>query len=115
VRSPFTERPTIYLYESVPGGVGMAEQLFTMHTELLKAARDLAAGCACVAGCPSCVGPHNEVGGNPKQAAITMLDSLLARGAIAVSDHEVIGGRTRPRRFVTTVQLARPAWEEPDE
>jgi DEAD/DEAH box helicase domain-containing protein len=77
VRSPFTEKPTVFLYESVAGGVGMAEQLFRMHTELLKAARDLAAGCACTAGCPSCVGPFNEIGGNPKQAALTILRALL--------------------------------------
>jgi DEAD/DEAH box helicase domain-containing protein len=78
VRSPFTGQPTIYLYESVPGGVGMAEQLFRMHAELLKAARDLAAGCGCTAGCPSCVGPFSEIGGNPKRAALTILQTLLA-------------------------------------
>jgi DEAD/DEAH box helicase domain-containing protein len=78
VKSPFTGRPTIFIYESVPGGVGFADQLFSIHRDLLGAARDLAARCACMAGCPSCVGPHNEIGGNPKQAALTMLCNLLS-------------------------------------
>jgi DEAD/DEAH box helicase domain-containing protein len=77
VRSPFTRLPTIYLYERIPSGVGMADHLFTIHAELLKAARDLADGCGCTAGCPSCVGPHNEIGGNPKRAALMMLQTLL--------------------------------------
>jgi DEAD/DEAH box helicase domain-containing protein len=79
VRSPFTGRPTIFIYESVPGGVGFAEQLFTIHDQLLRAARDLAAGCACHAGCPSCVGPSNEIGGDPKRAALAMLGVLLGQ------------------------------------
>ena len=41
----------------------------------------LAAGCACTAGCPSCVDPHNEAGGNPKQAAVRMLERLLGVAA----------------------------------
>jgi DEAD/DEAH box helicase domain-containing protein len=88
VRSPFTERPTIYLYESVAGGVGMAEQLFTMHTQLLRAARDLAAECLCSAGCPSCVGPSNEIGGNPKRAALAMLQALLADQPVSKEPRE---------------------------
>jgi DEAD/DEAH box helicase domain-containing protein len=49
--------PTVYLYDSVPGGVGLAERCHSGHGELLRTARDLVAGCGCGAGCPSCVGP----------------------------------------------------------
>jgi DEAD/DEAH box helicase domain-containing protein len=77
VKSPHTGRPTVFLYESVPGGVGFADRLYSIHRELLTAARDLAARCGCADGCPSCVGPQAEVAGNPKQAALTMLDALL--------------------------------------
>jgi DEAD/DEAH box helicase domain-containing protein len=28
VRSPHAEEPTIYLYESVPGGIGLSERLW---------------------------------------------------------------------------------------
>ena len=38
VRSPFTARPTLFLYENQPGGVGMARRLFEMHARLMDAA-----------------------------------------------------------------------------
>jgi DEAD/DEAH box helicase domain-containing protein len=58
VRSPHAEAPTIYLYEAVPGGVGMAERLWCRHDELVAGAADLIAACACETGCPSCTGPR---------------------------------------------------------
>ena len=36
VRSPFTERPTLFLYENQPGGVGMARRLFEIHAQLMR-------------------------------------------------------------------------------
>ena len=41
VRSPHHEAPTIYLYEAVPGGVGLSERLWTRHEELIAGASDL--------------------------------------------------------------------------
>ena len=43
VRSPHAERPIIYLYDGVPGGVGLAARLFQRHEELVGASRDLVA------------------------------------------------------------------------
>ena len=37
VRAPFTERPTIYIYENIPGGVGLSEKLFSEHERLFEA------------------------------------------------------------------------------
>ena len=36
VRSPHAEHPVVYLYDGVPGGVGLAERLFDRHDELLN-------------------------------------------------------------------------------
>ncbi|MFN8559716.1 MAG: Zn-binding domain-containing protein [Dehalococcoidia bacterium] len=80
LKAPFTERPTVYLYDAAPGGVGLAEKLYELREALVRAARDHARSCGCEAGCPSCVGPHNEVAGNPKHAALAMLDRLMAGG-----------------------------------
>jgi hypothetical protein len=60
IRSPHHEAPTIYLYEAVPGGVGLSERLWDRHDELLAGAADLIAACACDAGCPACTGPRLE-------------------------------------------------------
>ena len=43
VRSPHQEAPTVYLYESVPGGVGLSERLWQRHDELIAGAAELIA------------------------------------------------------------------------
>jgi DEAD/DEAH box helicase domain-containing protein len=81
VHSPHTGRPTVYLYDTFPGGVGFAERLFRMHGEVLAAARDLIASCPCEFGCPSCVGPVLEVGSTGKARALDVLNARLVPGA----------------------------------
>ena len=49
--------PTIYLYDNFPGGVGLAEPLWTRQAELVARATDLIDGCDCTGGCPACIGP----------------------------------------------------------
>ncbi len=78
IRSPHTGRPTIYLYERVPGGVGQAERLFRLHDDLLLAASDLVSHCGCEWGCPSCVGPVLEVGSTGKADCLALLRAALA-------------------------------------
>jgi len=72
VRSPFTRRPTVTVYEVYPGGVGYAARLYELHEELLRAAADLVRDCPCLSGCPSCIGPLHEVEG-AKEACLQML------------------------------------------
>jgi DEAD/DEAH box helicase domain-containing protein len=81
IQSPHTGRPTIFLYDAAPGGVGFSERLFRLHPQLLAAARDLIASCPCDAGCPSCVGPVLEVGSKGKARALEVLDARLVPGA----------------------------------
>lgn len=78
IRSPHTNRPTIYLYERAPGGVGLAERLYRLHDDLLRAARDLVASCGCERGCPSCVGPILEVGNTGKADCLEILTAASA-------------------------------------
>jgi DEAD/DEAH box helicase domain-containing protein len=80
VRSPHAERPVVYLYEAVPGGVGLSPRLFERHAQLLAGAQDLIAACACDSGCPACVGPRGETGGPAKTLAIELL-SVVRGGA----------------------------------
>ena len=76
VRSPHAERPVIYLYDSVPGGVGLAARLFDRHFELIAGALGLVEGCPCADGCPACVGPRLETGGDPKSWAQRLLQQV---------------------------------------
>jgi DEAD/DEAH box helicase domain-containing protein len=68
--------PTVYLYDSQPGGVGLTERLFELVGPLLARARETIRACACRVGCPSCVGPVNEVGRRAKPVAAALLDRL---------------------------------------
>ena len=78
VRSPHSEEPTIYLYEAMPGGIGLSERLWQRHDELLEAAAALVAACACEAGCPACTGPRLEPNVSPKALALRLLGELGA-------------------------------------
>lgn len=73
VRSPFTEKPTVFLYDSYPGGIGLSKRIFEMHDDLLKMAKDVVSRCKCKSGCPSCVGPVDEVGLKGKEITLHLL------------------------------------------
>ena len=69
--------PTIFLYESYPGGVGFSTQIFDDHETLLRETLGLISKCPCLHGCPSCVGPTKEVGVNSKEVAMALLTHVL--------------------------------------
>jgi DEAD/DEAH box helicase domain-containing protein len=81
VRSPHHEAPTIYLYEAMPGGVGLSERLWARHDELVSGAADLLRACPCDAGCPACTGPRLEPDVDGKALALRLLASLGADAA----------------------------------
>jgi DEAD/DEAH box helicase domain-containing protein len=76
VRSPFTDLPTIYIYETIPGGVGFSRRIFDMFDDIVEGALSLVKKCGCRDGCPSCVGPSLEVGEGGKSAAWSVLRIL---------------------------------------
>lgn len=82
VKSPFLDRPAIFVYDNIPGGVGFAEKIFTMREDIFKAALSLAKGCGCSDGCPSCVGPNLEVG-RAREGTAAILEYLLGAGVPA--------------------------------
>ncbi len=71
-------KPTLYLYDAYPGGIGLSEPLYQIHDQLVHKTRELIASCACESGCPSCVGPAGETGARAKEAALAILDLLCA-------------------------------------
>ncbi len=74
-----TFTPTIYLYDNQPGGIGLAERIFEVLPELLTRGLETLEACGCRSGCPSCVGPVNEVGRQAKPIAAGILKRLVAR------------------------------------
>jgi DEAD/DEAH box helicase domain-containing protein len=77
VKAPETDRPTLFLYDQYPGGVGLSEKAYEMQELLLEHALKVLEGCACDNGCPSCVGPQAETGDNGKANARRILKELI--------------------------------------
>lgn len=74
VKDPFSDQPTVYLYDHIPGGVGLSDRVYEMNMELFVEARRMLAAYPCENGCPSCVGAES-VGG--KKTLIAILDELI--------------------------------------
>ena len=76
VKAPFSQRPTIYLYDNYPGGIGLSWKIMSYPYPIFEGALKLVASCPCRAGCPSCVGPKLEVGELSKTLSIQILEKL---------------------------------------
>jgi len=76
---PHTGRPTVFVYDGHPGGVGLARAAVDAPDDLAATTRDLVAACDCADGCPACVqSPHCGNANDPldKGVARRLLDAL---------------------------------------
>jgi DEAD/DEAH box helicase domain-containing protein len=76
-----TGRPTIFIYDGHPGGVGIARRGFERFDHLVGDAAKLIGECPCADGCPSCVqspkcGNLNEP--LHKQGALQLMTGMLS-------------------------------------
>ncbi|HMX17299.1 MAG TPA: DUF1998 domain-containing protein, partial [Rhodocyclaceae bacterium] len=73
-------RPTVFLYDNQPGGIGLAAPLYDLRQELLERSLALVRDCACREGCPACVGPvlppPARAGMSARDSAIAVLESM---------------------------------------
>ena len=77
VKAPITDKPTLFLYDSYPGGVGLSEKAYEMQELLLQQALQALEECPCENGCPGCAGPIAEIGLYGKTFARQILRELL--------------------------------------
>jgi DEAD/DEAH box helicase domain-containing protein len=78
-----TGKPTIFIYDGHPGGVGIARRGYEEFERLLGDAARLVGECRCESGCPSCV--QSPKCGNlndhlHKGGAVELMGSMLAAG-----------------------------------
>ncbi len=69
-------KSTVILYDLIPGGIGLSERLYDIHTDLMMRGRELVEACGCDDGCPSCVGPGGEGGSGGKRETLALLKEL---------------------------------------
>src|SRR5262249_14501155 len=78
-----TGRPTVFIYDGHPGGVGITERGFAAFEGWVADTARMLEGCPCADGCPSCVqspkcGNLNEM--LDKHAALKLLRRMVAAG-----------------------------------
>jgi len=81
---PQLGRPAIFIYDGVPGGVGLAERAFHDLPRLLERTHGLIAACECEDGCPGCIqSPRCGNGNKPldKSGALRVLELLTGQVA----------------------------------
>ena len=86
VLHPDTGQAQVFIYDALPGGVGIAEKGFALLPQLWQATLDAIRECQCEDGCPSCI-QSPKCGNNnqplDKQAAIVILEWLLGERCAA--------------------------------
>ena len=74
-RSHFTNQPTIFVYDAIPGGVGISERVYHIFGLIAQASQEAIAACSCTHGCPACIGPMITREGI-KEKVIALLKNL---------------------------------------
>jgi DEAD/DEAH box helicase domain-containing protein len=73
-RDSYTKCPTLFLNDSVPGGLGLSDRVYEMDFELFRRALEAVKSCPCESGCPACIGAAAEGG---KKTLISILERLI--------------------------------------
>jgi len=68
------DKATLFLYEHVPGGTGLAERIWEQRDVLLARALRMIESCPCANGCPACVGPGEP---SRKETATELLRGVV--------------------------------------
>ncbi|MCL0052356.1 DEAD/DEAH box helicase [Peptococcaceae bacterium] len=78
---PDTKKPTVFIYDSFEGGIGLTERAFELIEKIVKMTYELVRDCKCDEGCPACIySPKcgNENKPLDKKATILILKEILA-------------------------------------
>jgi DEAD/DEAH box helicase domain-containing protein len=75
--------PTLFIYDNYPGGMGFSPQIYDSFPDLLRRTHQMLEQCSCSDGCPSCVGPPQEVGTRSREVATAIAARLLDPSLLA--------------------------------
>jgi DEAD/DEAH box helicase domain-containing protein len=106
---PQLGRAAVFVYDAIPGGVGLTRHAYALADELLRRTQSVVSSCLCEIGCPACVhSPKCGSGNRPidKNAAAFLL-GRLTRETSSVREQRMLAappddpagdhGRTLPR------------------
>lgn len=75
IKSVHNQRPTIFLYDRYPGGVGLAKKVFEEIRPILDETYSFIKHCTCEDGCPSCIGTDAQFP-NVKKKTLRIIQRL---------------------------------------
>ncbi|MER2105866.1 MAG: DEAD/DEAH box helicase [Solibacillus sp.] len=67
VKATHNELPTLFIYDSYPGGIGLSERVYDILLSLLERTMSHIEACPCKSGCPSCIGAGDSLNNSKKQ------------------------------------------------
>ncbi|WP_210469158.1 DEAD/DEAH box helicase [Sporosarcina sp. 6E9] len=76
VKAVHTDKPTFFIYDSYPGGIGLSEKIYTRWDSLFQQAKEHIKACSCKGGCPICIGAQ-EAGTGMKKDVESLLNALV--------------------------------------
>jgi DEAD/DEAH box helicase domain-containing protein len=77
-RDPHFGIPTLFVADNVPGGIGLAEELFGLGEKLFSSCLDAVSNCKCKWGCPACIGAAVYDNGE-KKAVKELLEKIVKK------------------------------------
>lgn len=75
VKAVHSEKPTVFLYDRYPGGVGLSDSVYKQFANIVADAVHFVSACPCDNGCPSCTG---LAGANSGLSVKTLIVNTLA-------------------------------------
>ncbi|MFB9330446.1 DEAD/DEAH box helicase [Paenibacillus aurantiacus] len=75
IKAVHSGKPTIFVYDHYPGGIGLADSVFKRFDEIKESAKNLIRKCPCKDGCPSCIGTE-IIGIDGKRRSMDILSFL---------------------------------------
>ena len=82
--------PSLYLFDNVPGGIGLAARIHEQAPELFARARLLIRRCACPQGCPLCVGVSGGFEASPMKPSAAPTHMTRKRSAELLFERLII-------------------------
>lgn len=76
VKSVHNDKPTLFIYDSYPGGIGLSERVYDILVPIIEQTINHVKSCPCQNGCPSCIGAQDSLS-ESKQKVIKILTILL--------------------------------------
>jgi DEAD/DEAH box helicase domain-containing protein len=76
VKAAHNDKPTVFIYDRYPGGIGLSEKVYEKIEQILSEARSLIEICPCQSGCPSCIGTEYSMK-TAKSDTLKLLDLFI--------------------------------------